>query len=696
MVSCLAPASGGERGELVARVELKLFEQHDRLGSHDIENSSIETFFCRMLALVDTVPPPCIPVFDTFYDGLSRLCTFFTFQRSYRCMSDDDDLAAEIRELRSEVDTLHHRVGKLESIINREAAPGDRPTADDESTRTAPQEQQASDTEGPTTPPPEQQDGDDSAAPTRAESADKRGTDDDCRNWERDIGTKWLGRVGSVTLVFGIVFFIRVAIETGILGPLGRVTAGVVGGTALLAGGRYATHRQGYERWGRITAGTGLAITFFSVYAAYGFESYRTAIGTPLWAVLLGLTVLVGSTVVVSVYDGSSLVAGEAFLLGYVTAYLGLNSGSFVVTPAYALLLTLGLVLIATIRPWSRYVTVSIPLTYGIIIAWLADFDPAWGVVAGVIVAVFAIYAAGSSVLRRGPHTDVWNYRLLQALTPLNAVFAATLLEWTVRKWFPELPVEGIAVGGVALALGGIYAGTTRQSGSRDDTAGIAAVVLLGVSVVLAAGTFAATVGLLAIVCGAVAAAWDGTGDATRTGAHLVAVGTVIKLLAVDARELTALTLSEPVATATGRPAAFLLVIGALYGLAWWFRDDTLAVPSRDEDVTLAIPYVLTATALTGVVLGLELSGFVVSVAWATFGAVLFGSGLRTDARLFRLQGVIVFGVTTAKVFLFDTQGLDTVARTVSFLVLGSFLLAASYAYARWQGDRPLDRLTGT
>jgi len=43
--------------------------------------------------------------------------------------------------------------------------------------------------------------------------------------------------------------------------------------------------------------------------------------------------------------------------------------------------------------------------------------------------------------------------------------------------------------------------------------------------------------------------------------------------------------------------------------------------------------------------------------------------------------------VTTAKVFLYDTRGLDTVARTVSFLAVGAILLAASYVYARSQDD---------
>ena len=582
-------------------------------------------------------------------------------------MVDDDDLLAEIRELRSEVEALHDRVDALESARGDETPSGGPPTDGPESA---------------------------SHAPERGDGDGGSQGDGRTRNWERDVGITWLGRVGSVALVVGIVFFIRAAIEAGILGPFGRVVAGAVGGGVLLVCGRYAAHRRGYRRWGRITAGTGLAITFFSVYAAYGFDSYRAAIGTPLWTVLLGLTVLVGATVGVSVSDADPLVAGEAFLLGYATAYLGLDSGSFVITPAYALLLALGLVGVATVRPWSRYVSISVPLTYGLVVAWLADFEPAWGIVAGVVAAVFVVYAAGSHVFRQSDRLDVRQQRLLRALTPLNAAFAAALLEWTVRRWVPGFPVDGGGVGAGALALVGIYVSTARRDGSRDDAAGIAAVAFFGVSVLLAAEPFVATVGLIVILCGGVAAASYADTDAVRIGAHLVAVGTVFKLLTIDARQLAALSAAEPLRTATGRPAAFLLVITVFYGLAWWFRDDTFAVPGRDEDWSLSRPYLLTATALAVVGLGFELSGFGLSVAWAVFGAALFGGGLRTGRRLFRLQGVVVFGVTTAKVFLFDTRGLDTVARTISFLALGAILLAASYAYARWQGDRPLDRLT--
>jgi len=76
-----------------------------------------------------------------------------------------------------------------------------------------------------------------------------------------------------------------------------------------------------------------------------------------------------------------------------------------------------------------------------------------------------------------------------------------------------------------------------------------------------------------------------------------------------------------------------------------------------------------------------------VDVGWALFGLALLGVGLVADGRGIRLLGVGVLGVATAKVFLYDTRDLDTVARTLSFLVVGTILLAASYVYARSWGD---------
>lgn len=590
----------------------------------------------------------------------------------------DDDLAAEVEKLRSEVEALHRRVTRLEQQrdVDRQAEsePAEAAERDVDST--------------PETGVPAD-DGTDSTA-----DADEQGGR--ARDWERDVGIKWLGLVGGAALVVGVVYFVRLAIEAGLLGYLGRVLLGTAGGLALMVGGRAVAERQGYVRWGRIAAGAGLAIAYFSLYAAYGFETYRAALGTPLWAVLLGQTVLVAGAVVLSIRDGAPLVAGQAFLLGYVTAYLGLDAGTFAVTPVYALLLAAGLVAIVTVRSWSRHVLASVLPTYGILGIWAGDVDPPSALFGAVVAATFAVYLAGGYLLRSEDIGGEASRLSVAGLTVLNGLLAAGFLEDIVRDWVPDAPVEGLAVGLVAAALAGAYAVTARRSVTRDDAAGALAVVLTAVSVVLAAtlATFAATVGLLAVVCGAVALAHWFRADAVRTGAHLVAAGTAFKLAVVDVTELAAADLADPLATATGRAAAFALGIAVAYGLAWWFRDRT-EEPAADLSVPLAVPYSLAGTVLTVLLLWLELSGLGVSVAWAVFGFVLVGAGLATDVRGLRFQGVAVLGLATAKVFLYDTRDLDTMARTLSFLVLGAVLLAASYAYARWQGEDPIARLTG-
>lgn len=589
-------------------------------------------------------------------------------------MRDDDDLRTEVQDLRSEITALQRRVSTLEDTLETDAR----------STDTA--------TSRPDTP------SDDSAEtqPSAHESASETTANDNERerDWERDIGIKWLGVVGGVASVIGVVFFIRVAIEAGLLGPLGRVVTGTVGGAVLFCGGRYAAQWQAYVRWGRITAGVGLVITYFSLYAAYGFEAYRTALDTPLWVVLTAMTVLVAGTVVLSIHDGTPIVAGEAFLLGYVTAYLSLDSGTFLVTPAYVVLIALGIVALVTVRPWSRLVVASVLPTYGIVWAWRLDVDPAPRHVAGIGILTFGIYLAGRYLLGRTALDDRWEHVQLPALTVLNAGVAAILLESALRAWVPDLPVEGVAFGVVAVVLVGSYEITDRVSVQRDDAAGAFAVILFAGSVLLAGDTFSATVGLLAVLGGAVSVAAIADAGAFRRGSHLVAGGVVLKLLVVDADTLSAVDAAAPLASLPGRAVAFGLAVVLFYGLAWWYRSNVLLLADGDREIPLAAPYAAAATGLTGVLLGLELSGVGVSVAWAGFGLLLLGVGLTTNCGRLRIHGIVVLAVATAKVFLFDTRGLDTAARTLSFLVLGAILLIASYAYARWQGEDPIQHLT--
>lgn len=608
----------------------------------------------------------------------------------------DDDLASEVRRLRSDLESLHRRVESLEAAVEDEDSPVDEAATADEATVESPPDDEV------TEPTPEEAvdtgaHSQSAAATAATASAASTAADEDAagdreRNIERDVGIKLLGLVGGLALVVGVVFFVQLAIEAGWLGPLGRVLLGAAGGLLLAGVGRFVAVRQGYVRWGHIATGVGLAIAYFSIYAAYGFDIYREALGTPLWVVLLALTALVAGAVALSVRAGAPVVVGEAFLFGYVTAWLGLDAGSFVLTPAYVLVLSAGLVAVSTIRPWRRPLVTSVPLSYGLVWAWFADLEPGPVALAAVTLLTFGIYLVGASVIHRNPPETRLATVENRTLTFLTALPAAALLEFAAWEWAPDAPLEGIATAVVALALVGLYAGTDAGPTQRDEMAGGLAVVLFGASAILAGGVFASTVGLVAVVCAAVAAASRFDADAVRHGAHVVAAGLAFKLVAVDADQLPALE-ADVQTIVTGRAAAFLIATAASYGLAWWFDREDAGIFGGASRIPLAAPYAWLGTGLVVVVLGLELFGAGISVAWAAFGLVLVTAGLAADVRGLRIQGVAIFGLATAKVFLFDTQDLDPAARVLAFLALGAILLVASYAYARWQGEDPLDRL---
>ena len=234
-----------------------------------------------------------------------------------------------------------------------------------------------------------------------------------------------------------------------------------------------------------------------------------------------------------------------------------------------------------------------------------------------------------------------------------------------------------------------LYAATARRGARRDHAAAVASVLFAAAAVRVAVGTFPTTVGWVVLLLAAVAVARRAEAPAVRMGGHGLAAALVVKLLVVDATALAGFDAVDPVAALTGRPVAFLLAVAALYGLAWRFDvvEPSLTDYERHSRASVDGPYAVAATVLVPALFALELSGAGASVAWALFGLVLLGVGFGVDRRGVRALGVGVLGVTTARVFLYDTSDLDTLARTVSFLVVGAILLAASYVYARSRGD---------
>ncbi len=70
-----------------------------------------------------------------------------------------------------------------------------------------------------------------------------------------------------------------------------------------------------------------------------------------------------------------------------------------------------------------------------------------------------------------------------------------------------------------------------------------------------------------------------------------------------------------------------------------------------------------------------------VSAFWVLLGLGLLYGGLRRRSQALRLAGFVLFGVSLAKIFLYDLSSLSSVTRALSFLAVGGVLLAAGFFY---------------
>jgi hypothetical protein len=112
---------------------------------------------------------------------------------------------------------------------------------------------------------------------------------------------------------------------------------------------------------------------------------------------------------------------------------------------------------------------------------------------------------------------------------------------------------------------------------------------------------------------------------------------------------------------------------GVLDRLIAWF----------DEHARSALS--LLATILLAAFLFYEVSGSLLTVAWGLQGTGLLIAGFALRDRQLRLSGLVLLGVCIGKAFFYDFNQLDVVFRIVSFLVLGSLLLAVSFVYTRYR-----------
>ena len=143
----------------------------------------------------------------------------------------------------------------------------------------------------------------------------------------------------------------------------------------------------------------------------------------------------------------------------------------------------------------------------------------------------------------------------------------------------------------------------------------------------------------------------------------------------------------EPAGASALEIASAVLVIGLLYigSLAVRRALAHMSKALADIEDAVRIGLSLVATMALAAVTYNELRPTLITVTWGVQGIALLATGFPARERLMRLSGLGVLAACIVRLFGFDLPQLEALARIISFVALGAFLLGVSWVYTRYR-----------
>ncbi len=188
--------------------------------------------------------------------------------------------------------------------------------------------------------------------------------------FETRMGLTWVNRVGVVTLVLGVAFFFKYAVDNRWIGEAGRVVIGAATGLLAIAGAE-RFRRRAETVFAQGICGAGVAILYVSFYAAYGF--YRLMPHAPAFA-LMALTT--AGAALLALRYGSVAIAALGLIGGYLTPVV-LSTGQDRPWALffYVLVLDAGARAMARLRRWPILDALAFVATATLYWFWILEFN---------------------------------------------------------------------------------------------------------------------------------------------------------------------------------------------------------------------------------------------------------------------------------------------------------------------------------
>jgi len=518
---------------------------------------------------------------------------------------------------------------------------------------------------------------------------------------ESKIGGNLLNKIGMAAIILGMAYFLKYAIDNEWIGEGGRVMVGVLTGLGFVAWGEWL-HRKEMHGYAVTILGGGVAILYFSIFAAFSFYHLLDQIPALLLMVLITV-----ATVVMSVRYDSKTIAIFATVGGFMTpALLGTGKDNQNGLFTYILFLDLGVLALAYFKNWRVLNLLAFFFTQLIFVAWNLRFynsTKLWRTEFW-LTGFFFLFAV-MSFLYNITHQQKTTFRDLSLITLNGGCYFLWTYGLLESQYSDYLGFYAVLMAVVYVALGSV-----AYRRAQEDSYLFLVFLGLGLTCLTVAIPIQLKQNWITVGWSVEAAVltWVGfhlDSSKTRRSALLLVAMVVFRLLFLDSSFTSAFS-DDFTFLFNKRGMAFLAGIASLSAMAYLYNRNREKLEDLERWLTGGL--FISANLLVLFFLTTEISGsfeaayyrasdyqlkrdirsrmqLSISALWGFYSIVLVTVGILRRLQPVRLLAILLFAATILKVFLVDLSEMEKIYRIIASIGLGVILLAVSMMYQRYR-----------
>ncbi len=541
-------------------------------------------------------------------------------------------------------------------------------------------------------------------------------------DFEHILGGNWMVKIGVAALVLGVGFFFKLAFDNNWIGPTGRIILGMIGGFALLGVGEY--WQKKYSQYAQILTGGGIAILYFTIYAAHAFYELPF-FGSYAAFSYMALVTLVSGALALR-YD-KPIIAIAGILGGFFAPLMFVKTVNEFTLLIYIIILDGGILAISSLRSWRPLTLLGLTGSFILYLYWhYAYYDTEKFATAEIfLTSVFFIFAFATilwQLLWKKKATDP--DLILMIVNAVIYVGASYLL-------LSGHPVYKDWVGFFAFAVAAFYVILAYLAFSRADKdfrltlfLGAIGLVLLTIALPLQIRSMElsgnwitiawAVEGLVLLWLGFYLASYHlrfgGLAVFILAGLRLIFFDTRLShdtdfIIFFNTRFLTFIICIAALFTASylyyrarekihasERNVFPALLLAGNFFTLWIltsevisFFDEKIRVLRSESQAIKQVIFERVQKADYTAIKNLEhAKNFSISALWAVYSITSIAIGILRRNRIIRLAGLALFMVTIVKVFILDVFSIGGIYRVASLTSLGVILTISGYLYQRY------------